>query len=571
MACPDENDLVGYVDELLPSVQLAEIARHLDACFSCRSAVAVVVAGRYSGEGTDGSAAPVRIDPPRDLLREYLRRAAPHREELMSRFFLALAAAGAVLNILVVRKLSPAFFRQAIIVHALFIVYELAILGVLRRGGFRSFLPRLNAVVEISWFFALQLVALRTIGPISIYVSPAAIVLGALIVFSAVRADPPLSMLVAIVASVWTLLLHELVPPPPESLLVSSPPVAMTVFFSLAAGAAAVVLAGLTVSRAEAALHEIREQDLFGKYILHEPLGTGGMGEVFRATYCPEGGFLRPVAIKRIRTNKTSDPRFHESFQREARLCAMLAHPNLVNVLDCGRFRGQFVIAMEFVDGTSLARLTKTGPLEPAAVAHVGVELAAALDYIHLRRDEKGAALGLVHCDLNPPNVLISRIGEVKLSDFGVARATAPLVAPSSTGFGGKVRYAAPEQLAGAVVDERTDLYALGLTLHEALTGEPAFSRQRDLYAMPPSLPSRVPTQLREVVEGLLQPDRSRRTASARAVRERLRDLAATLGDGEKLLAEAVERTLSSPEATLPEIAAGSAHATVAARPKPRA
>src|SRR6185436_6809413 len=149
----------------------------------------------------------------------------------------------------------------------------------------------------------------------------------------------------------------------------------------LLAGAAAATLARRFVTRATEALRDIREQDLFGKYLLHERMGAGGMGEVFRATYCPEGGFVRTVAVKRLLPKLSSDPKFVEAFRREARVSSMLSHPNLVQVLDCGSFRGAFVVAMELVDGTSLSRLLRERGrgLPPAAVAYLGAEIASAL------------------------------------------------------------------------------------------------------------------------------------------------------------------------------------------------
>src|SRR5262249_39968079 len=154
---------------------------------------------------------------------------------------------------------------------------------------------------------------------------------------------------------------------------------------------------------------------------------AGGMAEVFRATYCPEGGFVRTVAVKRVRPDVADDASFADAFRQEARLAARLVHPNLVQVLDCGRFRGDFVFVMELVDGVSLSRLLRRirGPLPLHVVAYLGAELAGALAYVHARTDDEGRPLGLVHLDVNPPNIMLSRIGEVKLADFGVARVTA--------------------------------------------------------------------------------------------------------------------------------------------------
>ena len=147
-----------------------------------------------------------------------------------------------------------------------------------------------------------------------------------------------------------------------------------------------------------------------------------------------------------------------------------------MQVLDCGKYRGQFVLAMEYVDGMSLSQLLgrATAPLELGAVAYLGAELAAALDYLHSRLAPDGTPLRLVHCDVNPPNVLLSRRGEVKLGDLGVARAMGSTTGPLGHRFAGKVTYASPEQLRGGALDGSTDLFALGVTLSLALYGPQA-------------------------------------------------------------------------------------------------
>jgi eukaryotic-like serine/threonine-protein kinase len=209
--------------------------------------------------------------------------------------------------------------------------------------------------------------------------------------------------------------------------------------------------------------------------------------------------------------------------REEARLGATLAHPNIVQVLDCGRFRDTFIVALELVDGISLARLR--GTLSPAAIAFVGCELATALDYIHTRRGSDGRPLELVHRDLNPPNVLVSRIGEVKLADFGVAAASTRAVIHNQGGmFYGKSAYAAPEQLAGLAVDAKTDIYGLGVTLRETWTGrdsDPLRALLDELGAAAPEL-----------------------RPSAIEARDRLRALG-SLGDGERELVCAVDAALA--------------------------
>jgi serine/threonine-protein kinase len=239
------------------------------------------------------------------------------------------------------------------------------------------------------------------------------------------------------------------------------------------------------------------------------------MGEVHRATYCPEGGFVRTVAVKKIRADLAGEARFVEAFRREAYTAATLAHPNLVQVLDFGRFRGELMFVMEFVDGLSLDALLRArgGPLSASACAFVAHEIASALAYLHGR--------ALVHCDVNPPNVLLSRAGEVKLADFGVMRACEP----GAAGFGGKIAYAAPEQLSGDALDARSDLYALGVTLREALTGCRGAPLGDDM-----------PAPLRAIADALVERDPARRPTSAE-VCEQLHALAPA---GKRALLEAL-------------------------------
>jgi hypothetical protein len=297
---------------------------------------------------------------------------------------------------------------------------------------------------------------------------------------------------------------------------------------------------------------ESRSADLLGKYILGERLGVGGMAEVFKATYSPEGGFERPVAVKRVLPHLVNDPQFIERFRREAELTARLVHPNIVQVLDFGRHLDTYFLAMEWVEGVPLNRLARS-PLPACVVSWIALQLADALDFIHSRQGPDGRPLGLVHRDLNPPNILVSRLGEVKLADFGVARVTAT---PGVTRTGvvvGKLAYMAPEQLSGPQYDGRADLFALGATLHELLTGRRLFLASSDVETMQAVLNhpvprlgaerSDVPRELEAIVMGLLERAVERRTLTGAMLRAQLMALtgeAAPLPKGQRMLAEVV-------------------------------
>jgi serine/threonine-protein kinase len=329
-------------------------------------------------------------------------------------------------------------------------------------------------------------------------------------------------------------------------------------------GACAAAIATYIIGQASAALRAVREQDLMGKYLMHERLGAGGMAEVYRATYSPEGGFEKVVAIKRVlpAVAETADARvFLDMFREEARLGARLSHPNVLQVLDAGRFHGIYVVAMEYVDGVPLSRvLGQSQPLAPCAITYVAAELAAALDYIHTRTDDGGASLDLVHRDVNPPNVLVSRLGDVKLADFGVAHAIGRASLHPDRVYG-KPGYMAPEQIQADALDGRTDLFALGLTLYEMIAGKPLFPTtslaviedfripEAELAATP--LGARLPDELRRLVVELLALDRDARPASGAIVRNGLLALTgefAPFPNGRAELARAVRTSIEGVE-----------------------
>ncbi|MCA2981801.1 MAG: serine/threonine protein kinase [Myxococcaceae bacterium] len=312
------------------------------------------------------------------------------------------------------------------------------------------------------------------------------------------------------------------------------------------------------VQRIRALLHEARAKDLLGKYVLGDRIGSGGMAEVFLATYSPEGGFERTVAVKRILPSVANDPEAVALFRREAAVGAMLAHPNVVQVLDFGADGRTFFLAMEYVDGLPLSQLLSwcrraRAPLSLPAVVHVASMLGRAADYVHTRRTPAGAPLDLVHRDLNPPNVIVSRIGEVKLGDFGIAR-TATFDQLTAAGMvRGKLSYSAPEQLRGAPYDARADLFALGVTLFETLTARRLFGAADDGALLPDCLsgdvppPSalrpEVPAALDSLVLGLLARKPEERVGTASEVLQALSALTPELRDwrlGQQHLADAV-------------------------------
>src|ERR1700736_42893 len=206
---------------------------------------------------------------------------------------------------------------------------------------------------------------------------------------------------------------------------------------------------------------------LSGRYELSHLVARGGMAEVYRA----RGRLLdRPVALKVLFPELSIDRSFVERFRREAQAAANLSHPNIVPVFDWGEDTGTYFIVMEFIDGRPLSSILKTaGPLSAERTADVGAHVAAALGYAHKH--------GVIHRDVKPGNVLITDEGQVKVTDFGIARAANAEQNLTQTGaVMGTATYFSPEQAQGTTVDGRTDIYSLGVVLYELVTGRPPFS-----------------------------------------------------------------------------------------------
>jgi serine/threonine-protein kinase len=226
----------------------------------------------------------------------------------------------------------------------------------------------------------------------------------------------------------------------------------------------------------------------FGRYELLERLAVGGMAEVFRARQSGAHGFEKILAIKRILPHLASDPEFLGMFIDEAKLQCALEHPKIVQVFEFGQVDGRYFIALEYVDGMdALALLRACAHRRQRLPARLAVQIACdvldALDYAHSRTGADGQRLGVVHRDVSPSNIFISRRGDVKLGDFGIARATEKQ-RRSKTQAGtlkGKYGYMAPEQVAGAPVDGRADLFAVGIVLAEMLMGRRLFTAGNDL------------------------------------------------------------------------------------------
>ena len=222
-----------------------------------------------------------------------------------------------------------------------------------------------------------------------------------------------------------------------------------------------------------------------GKYEVLARLDSGGMAEIFLARSRALAGFEKLVVLKRILPHLAAEEEFVSLFLDEAKTTVALSHGNIVQVFDMGKDAdGDYFIAMEYVAGKNLRRLTKrvldrsAAPLTPAMAAYVVGEILKGLDYAHRRTDGTGRPLGIVHRDVSPHNILISYEGEVKVTDFGIAKA-AGKVSRTEAGFvRGKANYMSPEQAGGEAVDGRSDLFGVGVLFWELLTGEPLYATE---------------------------------------------------------------------------------------------
>ncbi len=224
----------------------------------------------------------------------------------------------------------------------------------------------------------------------------------------------------------------------------------------------------------------------FGRYELLRPLGEGGMARVYLALARNAGGFERLFVIKRLHEPLTRQPEAVAQFMDEARLGATLLHPNVIPVYDFGEVDGEYYLASEYILGRDLDVVVRRsferdgGPMEPATVFFVAQEVLEALEYAHTRLDAHGRPLGIVHRDVSPMNILASGHGEVKLLDFGIAKSAHRTTQTRAGLVKGNMSFMAPEQARGLEVDERADLFTLGLTIFWCLTGELLYEGQTD-------------------------------------------------------------------------------------------
>ena len=280
---------------------------------------------------------------------------------------------------------------------------------------------------------------------------------------------------------------------------------------------------------------ELENLSQLGPYVLTQKIGQGGMAEMHRADYIRGDGFRRNVALKKVLPHLAENKDFINMFIREARLAALLQHPNIVQVMDFGNIKNIYFIAMEYIDGKNLAEVMaffKTGlPIE--LTVFLALQISNGLDYSHTRKDDKtGQPLNIVHRDISPQNILLSFQGEVKLSDFGISKATSE---PSLTQAGvikGKLSYLSPEQALGKEADHQSDIYSLGIVFYEILSGQRLYHFANAIEAIKAipveniapldQLRSDIPDGLNKIVHKCLEKDKNKRYQSAKQLHDDL-------------------------------------------------
>ncbi len=300
------------------------------------------------------------------------------------------------------------------------------------------------------------------------------------------------------------------------------------------------------------------------RYRIIEKIDAGGMAEIYRGAAVSMDGFEKSVAIKRILPSLTQDAKFVAMFLDEARLSMQLNHANVVQILDLGKVGETYFMSMELVDGANLRRLMQRSidlvrPFPINVACFIAMEMAKGLAYAHEKTDAQGHSLGIVHRDVSPPNVLVSRQGEVKITDFGLAKAKSNVSVSDSDVVKGKFAYLSPEVVDGKEPDARADIYAVGIILWEMLCGRRLFVARTDMetvelvrkgeVAKAGTLREDVDEDLDKLLQRALAKNVKRRFQSCREVEQDLagylakRGLRATAADLANFVREMLDET----------------------------
>jgi len=284
----------------------------------------------------------------------------------------------------------------------------------------------------------------------------------------------------------------------------------------------------------------------FGKYFLLERVNVGGMAEVYKAKAVGVEGFERIVAVKRILPSIAEDEEFITMFIDEAKISVQLTHANIAQIFDLGRVDESYFIALEYVYGKDMRAVfnrarNRGEPLPVPMACFTTMKLCEGLDYAHNKKDPSGASLELVHRDVSPQNILLSYDGDVKVIDFGIAKAAGKVGKTQAGILKGKFGYMSPEQVKGMDLDRRSDIFGVGICLYEMLTGERLFvgesdfstlEKVRNVDIMPPSTYNRrIPEELEQIVLKALARNREDRYQTAMELHDDLQSFMYTSGN----------------------------------------
>ncbi len=277
-------------------------------------------------------------------------------------------------------------------------------------------------------------------------------------------------------------------------------------------------------------MEHVEQPEVFGKYLLIDRVSVGGMAEVFKAITVGVSGFQKILAIKRVLPNVAEDDEFIKMFVDEANIAGQLHHANIAQIYDLGVVNDAYFIALEYVEGKDLRaifdRQKKTRKRLPVEMAlFIAAEILGGLDYAHRKTDATQQPLNIVHRDVSPPNILLSHEGEVKLIDFGIAKAARKISKTQAGILKGKFGYMSPEQVRGLPIDGRSDVFSVGIVLYEMLAARRLFvgdtdfatlEKVRGMEITPPShYNDQIPPEVDAMVMRALERDMNKRYASA--------------------------------------------------------
>ena len=277
----------------------------------------------------------------------------------------------------------------------------------------------------------------------------------------------------------------------------------------------------------------------YGRYYVYDKIAVGGMAEIFKARLCGSMDFQKKLVIKRLNVGKRNKEYLTQLFIDEAHLCSTLNHPNIVQTYDFSHVENRYFIAMEYIEGQDLKQLLirtaeNREQLPIDTVLYIIHELCAGLFYLHNQKTANGEAMNLVHRDISPANILISYKGEIKLADFGIAKNSYRLFASDPGIRKGKHEYMSPEQASCGHVDQRSDLFCVGIILYELLTGRRLFKSSSEIQALhkvqqcdipqASSINPRIPPRLNQIIHTALQKNPALRFQTAEQFRKAIQE-----------------------------------------------